>query len=671
MKFESARINEELPLQQFEPDILLEALRESEERFWVTFESAPVGMGLISPEGNILRANAAASRMVGFSQAELKKHERRGFIYPPDRELDRDLWNELVAGERESYQVEKRYVRKSGEIFWARLHYAAVRSEGGQLLYVIGMLEDINEHKRTLAELSESEELFRKIFENAAVGIGLVGLNRVLFAANDAMVNMSGYTREEFLGMSGEDLIHPDDNTIGRDDFQAMLEGRRDSIMVERRYVRKEGVPFWVRQNISVVRHASGEPHYLVVLVEDIDRQKNMLRELQESEARFRAMFANTEIGVALLSLNRKVIEINPALEAIFGYKLEDLDELNLSGLVHPDDRMVGEDLYEEMSSGQRSGFTVELRFIRKDGHLIWARVTYSIVPDSTGEARYHICLFEDIDEQRSARERLKAQEEQHLRTLEQRVEERTRALAATNRHLMKEMEQRFRAEEALAHKAAEDAVNAERTRLARDLHDAVTQTLFSASLIADVLPDLWEIDPAEARRTTEELRQLARGSLAEMRTLLLELRPDAITQANLGDLLKQLSQALIGRAQLPVHLDVHGERSLPPDVQVAFYRIAQESLNNIVKYARAGRVDILLALNPEGALMQICDDGIGFDKSTIRPSSLGMRIMRERAQGIGANFEISSRIGEGSTVSVSWVDPKPDGEHTPHNEEE
>jgi PAS domain S-box-containing protein len=406
------------------------------------------------------------------------------------------------------------------------------------------MLEDIDDYKRTLAELSESEELFRKIFENAAVGIGLVGLDRVLFAANDALVNMSGYTREEFLGMSGEDLIHPNDNVIGWDDFQAMLEGRRDTIMVERRYVRKEGVPFWVRQNISMVRHASGEPHYLVVLVED-------------------------------------------------------------------------------------------------------------------------------IDEQRSTRERLKAQEEQHLRTLEQRVEERTRALAATNRRLIKEMEQRFQAEEALAHKAAEDAVNAERTRLARDLHDAVTQTLFSASLIADVLPDLWEIDPAEAQATTEELRQLARGALAEMRTLLLELRPDAITQASLVDLLKQLSQALIGRAQLPVHLDVHAERSLPPDVQVAFYRIAQESLNNIVKYARAGRVDILLALEPERALMQICDDGIGFDKRAIKPSSLGMRIMRERAQGIGADFEISSRIGEGSTVSISWKDPKANGEHTPRNEDE
>ncbi len=96
----------------------------------------------------------------------------------------------------------------------------------------------------------------------------------------------------------------------------------------------------------------------------------------------------------------------------------------------------------------------------------------------------------------------------------------------------MNEIEQRQKAEEALAAKAVEEAITAERTRLARDLHDAVTQTLFSASLIAEVLPEIWDMDENEARKSTEELRQLTRGALAEMRTLLLELRPAALTQA-------------------------------------------------------------------------------------------------------------------------------------------
>ncbi|MEI2652462.1 MAG: two-component regulator propeller domain-containing protein [Microthrixaceae bacterium] len=115
---------------------------------------------------------------------------------------------------------------------------------------------------------------------------------------------------------------------------------------------------------------------------------------------------------------------------------------------------------------------------------------------------------------------------------------------------LRREMEQRRQAEAALAHKAADEAVAAERTRLARDLHDAVTQTLFSASLIAEVLPDLYAANLQEGRQSTEELRQLTRGALAEMRTLLLELRPSAVTQARLEDLLRQLIEATTGRAR-------------------------------------------------------------------------------------------------------------------------
>ena len=99
-----------------------------------------------------------------------------------------------------------------------------------------------------------------------------------------------------------------------------------------------------------------------------------------------------------------------------------------------------------------------------------------------------------------------------------------------------------------------------ERQRLARELHDAVTQTLFSSSLIADVLPRIWERNPEEGRRRLEELRQLTRGALAEMRTLLLELRPSALVEVELGDLLRQLSEAFTGRSRIPVQLEIEGK---------------------------------------------------------------------------------------------------------------
>jgi signal transduction histidine kinase len=194
-----------------------------------------------------------------------------------------------------------------------------------------------------------------------------------------------------------------------------------------------------------------------------------------------------------------------------------------------------------------------------------------------------------------------------------------------------------------------------ERQRLARDLHDAVTQTLFSASMIADVLPRLWERKPDEGRRRLSELRQLTRGALAEMRTLLLELRPAALRDANLGDVLHQLGEAVTGRARLPVTVTVTGEEQLPPDVRVAFYRIAQESMHNVIKHAHAHQVEMLLHLEPHGATLRICDDGRGFDAASVDGGHFGLRIMGERAAAVGAALQIESQPGHGTAITVVW----------------
>jgi len=249
---------------------------------------------------------------------------------------------------------------------------------------------------------------------------------------------------------------------------------------------------------------------------------------------------------------------------------------------------------------------------------------------------------------------RLSTIREQNI-LLETQVSERTTALRDANQRLEKEIQQRAKIEKELAQRAAEEAVTADRTRLARDLHDAVTQTLFSASLTAEVLPDLWEMDVDEAKRSTEELRQLTRGALAEMRTLLLELRPSTLMQARLSDLIKQLCEAFIGRSRLPITMNIEGDGELPPEVQVAFYRIAQESLNNVFKYARATSVDVNLFITPKNVHFETCDNGIGFDMSASKPTSLGMRIMRERAEAIGAELQITSELGKGTCVSVTW----------------
>jgi signal transduction histidine kinase len=156
-----------------------------------------------------------------------------------------------------------------------------------------------------------------------------------------------------------------------------------------------------------------------------------------------------------------------------------------------------------------------------------------------------------------------------------------------------------------------------------------------------------------------EKLRQMSRGALAEMRTLLLEMRPAALAEMNLEDLLRQLAQAATGRMGVPVAVVVEGECTLSSDVHAVLYRIAQEALNNVVKHAQANQVVVslrCLAPAEEGGVeLCISDDGRGFDPSDIPTGHLGLGIMRERAQDIGAAFEVESRPGHGTRITVVW----------------
>jgi signal transduction histidine kinase len=202
---------------------------------------------------------------------------------------------------------------------------------------------------------------------------------------------------------------------------------------------------------------------------------------------------------------------------------------------------------------------------------------------------------------------------------------------------------------------ATEMAKLAERSRLARDLHDAVTQTLFSASLIADVLPVLWQRNPDTGRQKLDELRMLTRGALSEMRTLLLELRPDTLTDVELGDLYRHLANAFSGRTRVPVAFTQEGQAPLPPEVKEAFYRVAQEALNNSAKHANASSVQLQLNAQPDWAEVAICDNGVGFDVAELMAENLGLKIMHERAEAIGARLSIDSQPGAGTRIELVW----------------
>jgi signal transduction histidine kinase len=214
-------------------------------------------------------------------------------------------------------------------------------------------------------------------------------------------------------------------------------------------------------------------------------------------------------------------------------------------------------------------------------------------------------------------------------------------ALAIENARLREQMER--------------SAVAAERSRLARELHDSVTQSLFAASLTAEALQQASDPTSPQARQSLSDVQRLTRGALAEMRTLLLEMRPGALAQSSLADLLAHVVQAVEARTRTPIGLTVAELRPLPADVTIALYRIAQEATNNVVRHAHAERAWVTVTNSDEAVRLVVGDDGEGFDPATVGAEQLGLRIMRERADAAGAGLEIDSEIGRGTVITATW----------------
>lgn len=196
-----------------------------------------------------------------------------------------------------------------------------------------------------------------------------------------------------------------------------------------------------------------------------------------------------------------------------------------------------------------------------------------------------------------------------------------------------------------------------ERERLARDLHDSVNQTLFSANVIAEMLLRMWGRNPEQILEGLSQLHQLTRSAQFEMRTLLMELHPAALGQADLNDLLQQLATIFTNRTGIPVMQAMDSGVRLEADTQIAIYRIVQEALNNIAKHARATQVEMDLTGGPP-LILTISDNGKGFDPEDRPTETMGLNIMQERANAVGGSLRIESKPGEGTVVTFSWSQP-------------
>jgi signal transduction histidine kinase len=207
-----------------------------------------------------------------------------------------------------------------------------------------------------------------------------------------------------------------------------------------------------------------------------------------------------------------------------------------------------------------------------------------------------------------------------------------------------------------LFERAQQAASLEERQRLARELHDSVSQALYGIALGARTARTLLDRDPHAVVEPVDYILSLAEAGLAEMRALIFELRPESLENEGLNAAIRKQVEAVQTRHGIQVDFLPREEPDLPLAVKEAVYRIAQESLTNVVKHSQATQVRVMLASTGAGLELEVADNGMGFDSAGDFPGHLGLRSMTERAEKAGGRLEISSQAGVGTRVIATFA---------------
>jgi PAS domain S-box-containing protein len=528
-------------------------------------------------------------------------------------------------------------------------------------------MDHVRQHAGSPAE-SYSDDILRSMVQSAPVAIVLAGETGTIVLVNNKLADMFGYDSSELVGKPIETLM-PERYRHGhvgyRVEYAANPRQRPMGSGLDLSGRRSDGSEFPIEVGLSHYR--SGERAWVMATVADITRRKQteefLERRVQERtrEIERRRQVSDTlrEI-LAILNSDRPLAEILQHIvvqasqllqaDASAIYQMQDADSaiviqasfgLSNRQLTNPLSLTLPAAVKQVVQNGEATVTTGAGAGVEGDGF-----------DDERGTQANPYCAQLAVP--------LRIKDELYGGLMLYYLEPRKFSDEEIELAVMFGDQAVLAIENAgLRARAERTAVAAERNRIARDLHDSVTQTLFSASLIAEVLPKLVERNGGEGMRRLQELRQLTRGALAEMRTLLLELRPATLIEVNVEELLRQLTEAARGRARIPIELQADVTAPLPPDVKVALYYVAQEALNNVAKHARATSATVNLASHAAGAVLSVLDDGLGFDVAQVTPEHLGLAIMRERSESIGGELAIVSTPGEGTEITIRWTNPE------------
>jgi two-component system sporulation sensor kinase A len=384
-----------------EDPMISESQLQNQYLFIRVFDNAPIGMALVSIEGRLLKVNSAICNMFGYSEDELFNLTIRELSHPEDIKTNMELRGDAIANKRDAYQMEKRYIHKSGKIIWGLLSVTVERDKGGKPEFFISQLVDITEQKIREEELENIRYLHQLISDHSQDIITRCNPDGIITYVTSAIRTQLGYEPEEVIGRYYHEFWHPED-------FTRSLEQGKDGEIICYRVRHKEGHYIWQETHPKVIKNAVGEIQHIIGIARDITERKKMELILQDIEQRYRSLMAYSPVGICSVDLHGDFMEVNPAYEQITGYSAEELLGMHFTNLVFPEHLHNVTSMFEQSLKVNYfyEGFPIQ----HKNGSAIDAIAWSSPIIINENTAGIYL-IIKDITKQKQAEEFLQQAE--------------------------------------------------------------------------------------------------------------------------------------------------------------------------------------------------------------------------------------------------------------------
>lgn len=457
--------------------------------------------------------------------------------------------------------------------------------------------------RTAVALIKEQAETFQAIIENAKESIYLLDPKYEMLQFNKTAKQRLGQRGIQLeIGMDFREIIFPNTREPFESMFQDSLKGNyRDEEILGKD---DEGAEKWMQVKTSPVFRPNGELQGVSVLVEQIDDRKKAEIEIKESEEKFRSIVEQSLVGVYIIQ-NEQLVYANPGFQKIFGFTEEELiGKVAFEDIVHPDDVALIRKNYKTRIEKKSVPNQYTFRAFKKDGNMLHLEVIVSYIPYRNRPAV--IGTLVDI----------------------------------TDRVL----------EEMRINKAAIQAQESERFQIGMELHDNVQQILVGTGMFLDNVLKRID-DPVAATKIINNIKGYNADAITELRRLSHQLAPSVDMETSLEQKIFRLVESLGIGEEIEVFVDVANFKVNPDDeVQLTFYRVLQEQMTNILKYAKASNIQITVSQNNDRLVLSVKDNGVGFDTES-KKSGIGLENIKRRAHALNGTMKIESSPGQGCAL--------------------